>query len=410
MKVAILSSLYSPYDVGGTEKSVRLLAESLSARGTDVLVISLHPGKQELLEEWNGIRVYRLPIDNIYFPWVGEQKPGAVRRLLWHLRDRWNWKAAGRVGAILHRERPDVLHTHNVSGFSVAVWAMAKRMGIARLHTLQDYYALCSKTTLYRDGSVCGQRCLDCVALTSNRKRASERVDAVAGITHYILQRHVDAGYFQGAKQEVVAHIQPVAIPRPKQENGKLTFGFIGRVTRDKGIELLLEAMAALPDEDCELKIAGRVDPGYLEALKQRFPDPRLQWLGHLPAQQFYSLVDVVIIPSVWAEPLAYTCIESIFAGKSVIASDIGGLREIAVLVPLHRLFQAGDVAALGAAMQEALQNKVSWKQMRQASLEVCGRFSEETIIHRYQELYRSICAKRECRMEAAAEAVESSL
>lgn len=396
MKVAILSSLYSPYDVGGTEKAVRMLAESLSARGTDVLVISLHPGKQELLEEWNGIRVYRLPIDNFYLPWVGNRRPAALRRLLWHLRDRWNWKAARRVGVILERERPDVLHTHNVSGFSVAVWAMAKRLGIARLHTLQDYYALCTKTMLYRNERVCERRCLDCVAMTVNRKRASGMVDAVVGITHYILQRHMDAGYFQGTRQEVVTHIQPaVAIPQPTQQSGKMTFGFIGRVTKDKGMELLLGAMAALPGEDCELKIAGRVDPPYLASLMQRFPDVRVQWLGYVPAEQFYSLVDVVIIPSVWAEPLAYTCIESMFAGKSVIASDIGGLREIAVLVPLHRLFKGGDAAALTGAMQEALQNKASWKQIRLPSLETFKMFSEDTIVHRYQELYRSICASR---------------
>jgi glycosyltransferase involved in cell wall biosynthesis len=406
MKVAILSSLYSPYDVGGTEKAVRMLAESLSARGTEVVVISLHPGRQELLEEWNGIRVYRLPIDNLYLPWVGGQRPGGVQRLIWHLRDRWNWKAARRVGSILERERPDVMHSHNVSGFSVAVWAMAKRMGIARLHTLQDYYALCSKTTLYRNERVCERRCPDCVALTSNRKRATAGVDAVAGITQCILQRHVDAGYFQGAAQEVVTHIQPAAPrPRPKQEDGTMTFGFIGRVTNDKGVELLLEAMAALPGEACELKIAGRADPEYLAVLKQRFPDARIQWLGYTEAEPFYSLVDVVIIPSVWAEPLAYTCIEAMFAGKSVIASDIGGLREIAALVPQYQLFKAGDAAALAAAMQEALQNKVSWKQSRIPSPEVCERFSGDTVVHRYQELYRSIAAKP--KGSTAAEAAE---
>jgi glycosyltransferase involved in cell wall biosynthesis len=142
------------------------------------------------------------------------------------------------------------------------------------------------------------------------------------------------------------------------------------------------------------LKVAGRVDPEYLAALKHRFPDARVQWLGYTAEEQFYSLVDVVIIPSVWAEPLAYTCIESMFAGKSVIAADIGGLREIAVLVPLHRLFRAGDDAALAAAMQEALQNKESWKQSRIPSPEVCGRFSENTIVRRYEELYRSIAHK----------------
>ncbi len=391
MKVALLSSLYAPYNVGGTEKAVLMLAEALAAHGVDVVVISLHPGKEEWLEDWNGIRVYRLPIDNVYFPWLGGARPRRWQRLVWHLHDIWNRKAAKRVEAILRRERPDILHTHSVSGFSVAVWTMAKRLKIARLHTLQDYYSLCVKTTLYRNESICKKRCIDCTVLTWTRKYASSRVDAVAGITEFILQRHVSEGYFQGSKQKVVTHIQRALPALPKADNGMLTFGFIGRVTKDKGIELLLSAMGAMPDSRCELKIAGRAEPAYLAYLQQRFPDDRVQWLGFVPEQEFFGLVDVVIIPSVWEEPLAYTCIESLFAGKSVLAADTGGLTEIARLVPLHRLFKAGDVQSLASEIQEVLNDAGVWQRNRVSPTSVLDAFSEDRIIKQYQALYESI-------------------
>jgi glycosyltransferase involved in cell wall biosynthesis len=396
MKVALLSSLYAPYNVGGTEKAVLMLAEALSAHGTEVVVISLHPGDDEVVENWNGVRVYRLPIDNVYFPWLGGDRPTAWQRMQWHLRDMWNWKAAKRVASVLQQERPDVLHTHSVSGFSVAVWAAAKRLKIARLHTLQDYYPLCVKTTLYRNGSICKERCIDCKALTWTRKLASADVDAVAGITEFILQRHTTEGYFEGAQKQVVTHIQRALPAAPKGDDGVLTFGFIGRVTRDKGIELLLEAMARLKSERCELKIAGRVDPDYFAALQERFPDERVRWMGFVPEQEFFSQVDVVVIPSVWEEPLAYTCIESLFAGKSVLAADTGGLSEIARLVPLHRLFKAGDAGSLTSAMKAVLDEPATWKQTRAAAPEVLNAFSEETVIAQYQAMYRSIASAKD--------------
>ena len=105
MRVVIVNTLYPPFAVGGAERSVCLLAEALVRAGDLVSVISLHPGSEETVASLNGVRVYRLPMDNRYWPFGRGKKPCSVARLLWHVGDAWNRKAAKRVGRILDQER-----------------------------------------------------------------------------------------------------------------------------------------------------------------------------------------------------------------------------------------------------------------------------------------------------------------
>ena len=57
MKILLLSALYPPYQVGGAEKAAALLAEALGRHGHDVVVVSLHPKSNEIVEQYNGVRV-----------------------------------------------------------------------------------------------------------------------------------------------------------------------------------------------------------------------------------------------------------------------------------------------------------------------------------------------------------------
>ncbi|EPG4683217.1 glycosyl transferase family 1, partial [Klebsiella pneumoniae] len=62
MKVLIFNSLYYPYRIGGAEKSVQLLAESLVLYGNTVTVATLHEGKGIKEELINGVRIVRFPL------------------------------------------------------------------------------------------------------------------------------------------------------------------------------------------------------------------------------------------------------------------------------------------------------------------------------------------------------------
>ena len=79
MKILIISTLYPPNVIGGAEKAAAELAEALVRRGHVVTVVTLHPGSSEVVEDRSGLRIYRLPLDNFYWPFGRSEKPEYLR-------------------------------------------------------------------------------------------------------------------------------------------------------------------------------------------------------------------------------------------------------------------------------------------------------------------------------------------
>jgi glycosyltransferase involved in cell wall biosynthesis len=378
---------------GGAEKSVTLLAEALARTGDQVSVITLHPGSEETVEELNCVRVYRLPLDNNYWPWGRDTKPNPSARLLWHVRDFWNGKAANRVGRILDIERPDVVHTNCLGGLSVSIWREAKKRNIRLVHTLRDYHLLCPRTALFRNGSNCERRCFMCKVLTINRKPASRQLDAVASNSDYVLKEHTRRGFFKRTPLAVIYNVAGGDIKHdtPALSDGSdiLVFGFIGGITPEKGVEVVLKATATIVNSNWSLKIAGAGSTLYVEHLQRSFPDPRIEWLGFVPANEFYRTTDVTVVSSVWAEPLPRTLIETFAAGNSAICARSGGIPEIASLGKVVETYPAKDAETLARIMDNALTNVEMWKRGGFKDSSALDVFSEASITSQYRAVYR---------------------
>ena len=273
MKVILISAFYPPIGRGGAEKAASLLAESLARFGDEVAVISLHSAAEETVEELNGVRVYRLPIDNIYWPLDQKKRSAAPVRMLWHLRDLWNRGAAARVGRILDIEKPDVVHTHVLAGFSVSVWKEIKDRNIRLVHTMHDYYLLCMRSSIFRDGKVCESRCTGCKVGTLVRKASSRRLDTVVSVSDYVLQRHEQSGYFEEVPTSVIYNVMdyPQAQLGNRLHGDPLIFGYIGKLEEAKGIRVLLNATKHLSRANWRLKIAGAGLDAYVAGLKEEF-------------------------------------------------------------------------------------------------------------------------------------------
>jgi len=253
VRILILNVLYSPLKVGGAEKAAELLADSLARASDQVVIITLHPGNSETVQHHGNIRVYRLPMDNIYWPFGKQSKRSRAEKYIWHLRDVWNRKAAKRVGRILDIEKPDVVHTHNLSGFSVSVWREVKKRNIRLVHTLHDYYMLCVRSNLFKDGHSCAERCAACSGLTVISKLASTKPDAVVSVSEAVLSTHHKYGYFKNVPSSVIRNIEPstdrqasASLPVSEQDPDMVIFCFIGKLSEAKGISMLLEAVAKL--------------------------------------------------------------------------------------------------------------------------------------------------------------------
>ena len=394
MKILLVSTLYPPHIIGGAEKAAALLAEGLVRRGHRVVVVTLHPEPDEIVEDRNGVRVYRLPIDNFYWPFGQKNKPHALLRLAWHIREMWNFKAGRRVGEILDAELPDVVNTHNVCGFSLAAWREIKRRRLRLVHTIHDYYLLCSRSTLFRDGRNCENQCLDCKLLTLVRKHSSRLPDVAVSVSQHTLHQHNRRGFFEGVAGTVIYNVQQQAAKSPTMafrgnpSSQDLRFGFIGKIEEAKGIETLLAATKRLHQWNWKLRIAGQGLDSYVHNLRERFPDPRIEWLGFTDAGEFYSSVDVVVIPSLWAEPLPYVCVESLHAGKALICASSGGISEIAELSEVVEFFPAGSEEALAERMSQALMSPQRWLECTAPVASKLKVFREEQVVEKYLREY----------------------
>jgi glycosyltransferase involved in cell wall biosynthesis len=393
MKIVIINALYAPLILGGAERSVTLLAEELVRCGDHVSVITLHPDAEETVETLNGVRIYRLPLDNRYWPYGRPQRPARASRLLWHVGDVWNLRAAERVGKILDQEMPDVVHSNIVTGFSVSVWQEAKKRNIRLVHTLRDYYLLCSRSALFRKGSTCTRRCGDCAALTANRRQASQLVDAVVSISEYVLACHTRRGYFSRSASSVIYNIAGTmgnnTLSSRTDPDDPLCFGYIGRVEEEKGIEIVLAATELLSGSHWRVRIGGTGREGYIHRLKQKFTDPRIEWLGFVSPSEFYSSIDVTLISSVWPEPLSRAVIETFAAGKSAICAQSGGIPEIAQLGKVVATYPAKDPRVLAAIMDSAMADTELWRTGGFRDADALSLFTDKSIGARYREVYQ---------------------
>lgn len=201
MRIAIICSLYPSYIVGGAEISTSLLAKELSRKGHEVHVIT--QGELDEMVNNDNITIHRLRSRNIYWEYRTHDR-GAIKRLLWHVVDIYNPFLTKHLSYLLNTIHPDIVHTNNIAGISCVAWDVAHRLNIPIVHTLRDYYLMCPKSTMMRNHKSCVKQCNTCQKFSIAKRRISQKVDAVVGISEYILKRHVEAGFFKKSIARVI--------------------------------------------------------------------------------------------------------------------------------------------------------------------------------------------------------------
>lgn len=331
MRILMINSIYptpkAPNVVGGAEIFTRMLAEHIACGGDDVEVIRAANRNDQSSESYNGVTIHSAKVHNIYPPFTQQRK--AASRLLWHAIDDWRC-ASTFVSDRIKTFRPDIVHSNTLTGLTTGVWRVARSHGVPIIHTLHDYYLTCPRCTRFIKGCACKATCLGCELLTIRRRRATSDVDAVVGVSQRTLDIHRDLGLFGNTPiKTVIRNASPVIkINSREWIDGPLVLGFIGRVTEEKGVDLLVKAIGFLPPGAVQLKIAGRSDETDQRRLRALAPAADITFVGFVKAADFYGQVDVVAIPSIWEEPGALVLAEARAAGRPVLATKVGGSPE----------------------------------------------------------------------------------
>ena len=387
MKVVLLTSLYFPNMPGGVERAVKTLAEALLARGHEPVVICTSTDGQTRRDVVDGVPVHYVALRNVY-PLRPNERRHRLAKPIWHAIDTANIAMAGVVGELLDRERPDVLHTNNLAGFSALTWSAASSRRLPIVHTLHDYYLLCPRSTMFAGGRNCTRQHLGCVLYSWPRIKLSRHVDAVVGVSRFVVDRHASHGAFPRATAHVIGN--PCSAPPLGERDVHAAFriGYLGRLEEAKGVEHLLKAVGRLGQPNWELSVGGRGTPEIEDRLRATHTDGRIHFLGHVNAAAFFAGIDLLVIPSLSNETFGMVAVEAFAAGVPVLASRRGGLPEVVEEGVTGGLFEPNSTEELRAKLEEFIAEPARAHAMRGRCLARARDFDPMTIAARYEAVY----------------------
>lgn len=286
----------------------------------------------------------------------------------------WNPVTARAVRRVAREFKPDVAHVHNTwFQLSPSVLTAIHSLGVPVVMTLHNYRLLCANAMLLRDGKVCE----DCVGTHPWRGvqhrcyRGSTALSVIAASTismgraRHVWDSSVDSFIAPSAflaeklaaggvtRRRIVVKPHGVADPgkRERRPSDSSTVLFVGRLSPEKGISVLIKAWANARPSGLELVVVG---DGPQRALLEGFGTPGVRFLGWRERHEVQRLMlsaRALAFPSIWYEGLPSTLLEAFAAGLPVLASDIGGAAEIARMLGRQWVVASGNVSAWEASV-----------------------------------------------------------
>ena len=365
---------------GGAERSVQTLAEHYAATGHHCTFVSVARAAYSRDVTESGIHSVR--------------DIAGVRTILIARRGRAT-SHADLLMPIVLAERPDVVHT-NVFHKAPQLWIRLAGSGVPVVHSLREYKLMCDRN-MFEGGADCGAaQCADCRLASDAAREASARVHGVVGISPFTLERHLGAGFFEGVpvRRVIPNSVRPARACAPRgapPAGAPRRIGFLGRLHPSKGVDLLLDAMAAVAPGTVSLRLAGDLQhldiSARLEALG-RIHD--VAYEGFVAADAFLAGVDALVVPSIWQEPFGRVAVEAMAHGVPVIASRRGGLGGIVEPGRTGWLFDPEQPRELVRAIETVRDLAPSrWAAMSAAACEAAGAYAPEVVGEAYLDVYR---------------------
>lgn len=399
MRILHLSSLYPPHLVGGAERVVEMLAEGQAREGHEVAVAYISPDAQPAGER-HGVTTF--PIANSNMFWIDDVP--FQHGLLRTINKAWtivNVRSTAAFGRIVETWKPDVVHSHSMVVLSPMAWTRAKAAGARLVHTLHDYDMVCLRATLFNHGKNCTSRRAACEYSSRWKATYAPLFDAVVGVSEAVLQEHVDRGAMDGVPPEKRSVIwngarlsKGDAGTGRAARTGPLTFGFIGRLVPEKGVDVLLEACRRLSPSGWKLRIAGKA-PGDND-YEERAAGLPIEFLGFVDSGPFLDSVDVLIVPSVWREPFGLTVVEAMARGVPVLGTAHGAVCELVTKSGLGRdwVVTADDPAALAERMTQIVHAGRDALPPPETFTKMLEAVAPERMVRSYLGLYEQVLAQ----------------
>jgi glycosyltransferase involved in cell wall biosynthesis len=324
---------------GGSGAYLRALSSALTELGHRVEVMSARR------PDPYGWTTYQLPFD--YTLTFGPECRDGERALddctVGELRALGERAAAALEDQAFARQRPDLLMVNHISVLAGVALTLGQRHGIP--HRVISYGT--DTQLLLRESRYCD--------MYGPAAAAADRVFAISGFVANQVRATVP-----NACVEVLGGAVDRAVFRPAAEPGPSNrIAFVGRLVTEKGIWTLIEAMGRL-SVPAQLDIVGEgpLLPAVRATVERAAIPTRVNLLGYLPPEQIREVLirsSLLVVPSIWQEPLGLVILEAMACGVPVVASSVGGIPEIVQHEANGLLVEPGDPGALSHAMNRIL-------------------------------------------------------
>jgi glycosyltransferase involved in cell wall biosynthesis len=298
-----------------------------------------------------------------------------------------NPEGVGLVAEALHRSGAELLHVHNFFPLlSPAVYAAARHAGAAVVQTLHNYRTVCANGLLLRSGRSC-EKCLTgsplwgvvhrcyrgsaagsaavahMIAHHRRKETWSREVDRFVVLSEFARRKFADAGF---PEDRMVVRPNAVDDPGPPVERRRRGVLYVGRLSEEKGVAVLLEAAKAVAGE---VLIVGEGD---LEGTFRAAAPDNVRFLGLRPRAEVRAMMadaKALVLPSICYEGSPMTLSEAYAAGTPVVGSRLGSFVGLIVHGRTGLHAAPGDVGDLAAQINTIMEDGVAEGMGREARI-----------------------------------------
>jgi glycosyltransferase involved in cell wall biosynthesis len=286
----------------------------------------------------------------------------------------WCQSSYENIRRVIGEWRPDLVDVQNFFPLgSPSVHYAAFHSGIPVIQTLRNFRLVCPGAALFREGSVC-EKCLGktlpwagilhgcyrgnrlastavaTMLLTHNLLGTWRKcVTTFVALTEFARRKYIEGG-LPAEKLIVKPNFVPVDLGRGP--GGADYVLYVGRMSEEKGVRLLLEAWRlASPKGRLLLVGEGPLTPVAQERANE---SESIVHLGRVPIREACDLMGkarALVFPSLWYEGMPRVIIEAFCKGTPVIASRLGSMQEMVVEGKTGWFVNAGDRQSLAAAL-----------------------------------------------------------
>jgi len=346
MKILQVNKFF--YRRGGADHHFFDLCDLLKKKGNEVVEFSMR-------DKRNDPSIY----ENFFVSHAEFGKLN-VRSLVNSFRMIYSFEAKRKISALIKKEKPDIAHLHLFyHHLSPSILVALKKAGIPIVMTLHDWKAICPNYSLFTEGAPCerckGGKYIECAkhrcvhnslaqsawasleAYIHHAKKYYENyIDLYIAPSRFVKDKFIEFGWSE-KKIKVLPHFLPSdfkIIDESYPAPNKPCFAYIGRLSKEKGIDRLVEWWIKNKKKD-NLEIFGE-GPLY-EVTKKMIDNSGMKNIylrGQTAKEKIFETardITAVIMPSVGYETFGLTAIESMARGLPVVASNRGALSELIV-------------------------------------------------------------------------------